>query len=74
MRSTFDVQRITAKTSNYDILVASRTMADVQYSTNSDGTPQIKLLPGSNINYARGWSRQPAQLLCAVHSGPLGRQ
>lgn len=59
VRSTFDVQRITAKTNNYDILVASRTMADVQYSTNSDGTPQIKLLPGSNINYAAGGLANP---------------
>ena len=54
LRSSFDVQRINAKTNNYDILVAARTMADVEYSTNSDGTPQIRLLPGSNINYAPG--------------------
>ncbi|WP_206606107.1 TonB-dependent receptor [Steroidobacter cummioxidans] len=59
VRSTFDVQRIKAKTNNYDILVAARTMADVQYSTNSDGTPQIKLLPGSNINYAAGGFANP---------------
>lgn len=59
VRSTFDVQRIVAKTNNYDILVASRTMADVQYSTNSDGTPQIKLLPGSNVNYAPGGLANP---------------
>ncbi len=59
MRATFDAQHIEAETNNYDILVASRTMADVQYSVNGDGTPHIKLLPGSNINYADGGFSNP---------------
>jgi TonB-dependent receptor len=59
LRTSFDVQRITARTNNYDILVASRTMADVQYTTGSDGTPNIKLLPGSNVNYAPGGLANP---------------
>ncbi|HMN46612.1 MAG TPA: TonB-dependent receptor [Povalibacter sp.] len=59
MRATFDAQHIEADTNNYDILVASRTMADVQYGTNGDGTPTIKLLPGSNVNYAEGGLANP---------------
>ena len=59
VHTTFDVQHIKAKTNNYDILVASRTMADVEYTTNSDGTPHIRLLPGSNVNYAPGGLANP---------------
>ena len=59
LRTSFDVQYIKASTNNYDILVANDTMADVQYRTNSDGTPQITLLPGSNINYAPGFLANP---------------
>ena len=40
-----------ADTSNYDILVANRTMVNAQYDTNSDGTPRVTLLPGSNVDY-----------------------
>ncbi len=59
VRTNFDVQRIEAETNNYDILVASRTMADVEYTTNGDGTPHIRLLPGSNVNYAQGGLANP---------------
>ena len=59
LRSTFDVQHVKADTDNYDILVSSRTMANAEYSTNSDGTPRIKLLPGSNVNYADGFLANP---------------
>lgn len=59
LRTSFDVQYIEATTNNYDILVANDTMADVQYSVNGDGTPQITLLPGSNINYAPGFLANP---------------
>ncbi|MFL6549966.1 MAG: TonB-dependent receptor [Povalibacter sp.] len=59
-RASFDVQRVEADTNNYDILVSSRSMADAQYSaTTGDGTPQIKLLPGSNVNYADGFLANP---------------
>ena len=49
-----DAQHISASTFNNDILVATGSMANYQYSTNSDGTPQVTLLPGSNVNYAAG--------------------
>jgi TonB-dependent receptor len=55
LRTSFDVQYVKAETNNYDILVAANTLADAQYSVNGDGTPQIKLLPGSNVNYAPGF-------------------
>ena len=54
-----DVQHIWANTTNDDILVAVGSMANMQYSTNSDGTPQVKLLPGSNVNYATGGLSNP---------------
>jgi TonB-dependent receptor len=57
--ANLDAQRITASTFNNDILIATGSMADYQYSTNSDGTPQITLLPGSNVNYAAGGLANP---------------
>jgi len=54
LHSDFDAQYINAYVSNNDILVATGSMANYQYSLNSDGTPQITLLPGSNVNYAPG--------------------
>ena len=59
LRATIDIQYIRAETSNYDILVANRTMANAQYETNGDGTPRITLLPGSNVNYAPGFLTNP---------------
>ncbi|RAK58327.1 TonB-dependent receptor [Phenylobacterium hankyongense] len=59
LRASFDAQYIKATTDNYDILVAATTMANAQYSVNGDGTPQITLLPGSNINYAAGGLTNP---------------
>lgn len=49
-----DVQHIWANTTNDDILVAVGSMANMKYSVNSDGTPKVELLPGSNVNYASG--------------------
>ena len=43
VHTQFDVQYIKAQTSNYDILVAANSVAQVDYSTNGDGTPN----PGS---------------------------
>jgi TonB-dependent receptor len=54
LHASFDGQYIDASTYNNDILVASGSMANFQYSTNEDGTPQIAYLPGSNVNYASG--------------------
>lgn len=54
-----DGQRITAETNNNDILVATGSMANAQYSVNGDGTPEVKLLPGSNVNYAAGGLSNP---------------
>ena len=59
LRATLDLQYIEAETSNYDILVANRTMANAQYETNRDGAPRITLLPGSNVNYAPGFLANP---------------
>ena len=59
LRTTLDVQYIEADTTNYDILVANRTMVNAQYATNSDATPRIALLPGSNVNYAPGFLANP---------------
>src|SRR3546814_20103896 len=54
-----DAQWIKAKTTNYDILVATGSMADYDYSVNKDGTPEIRLLPGSGVNYADGGLANP---------------
>ncbi|MES2443428.1 MAG: TonB-dependent receptor [Pseudomonadota bacterium] len=54
-----DGQRISAETENNDILVATGSMANAQYSVNGDGTPQVALLPGSNVNYAAGGLANP---------------
>jgi TonB-dependent receptor len=57
--ATFDAQYVDAKVYNNDILVATGSMANYQYSTNGDGTPQVTLLPGSNVNYAPGGLANP---------------
>lgn len=54
LKLNVDMQRITASTFNNDILVATSSMANMQYGVNQDGTPIVKLLPGSNVNYAPG--------------------
>jgi TonB-dependent receptor len=54
-----DAQRITASTFNNDILVATGSMANYQYSVNADGVPQVVLEPGSNVNYATGGLANP---------------
>lgn len=59
LRTSFDAQYIKAKTNNYDILVASNTLATANYSTNGDGTPQIQLTPAPNTNYAPGFLANP---------------
>ncbi|HEY1604878.1 MAG TPA: TonB-dependent receptor [Allosphingosinicella sp.] len=59
LHTNLDVQHIWASSYNNDILVATGSVANYQYSVNSDGTPQIALLPGSNVNYASGGLANP---------------
>ena len=59
LHADFDAQYVKATVHNNDILVATGSMANYQYSTNSDGTPQVTLLPGSNVNYAAGGLANP---------------
>src|SRR3984885_14324213 len=59
LHSNFDAQYIDARVFNNDILVATGSMANYQYSVNGDGTPQVQLLPGSNVNYAPGGLSNP---------------
>ncbi|MDB5705316.1 MAG: TonB-dependent receptor, partial [Sphingomonas bacterium] len=59
LHTSLDVQHITASTYNNDILVAVGSMANMQYSVDGNGTPQVHLLPGSNVNYAAGGLANP---------------
>jgi TonB-dependent receptor len=59
LHSSFDAQYIDAQVRNNDILVATGSMANYQYSVSGDGMPQVTLLPGSNVNYAAGGLSNP---------------
>jgi TonB-dependent receptor len=59
LKLMLDGQRITASTNNNDILVAVGSMANYQYSLTDGNAPEIKLLPGSNVNYAAGGLANP---------------
>ncbi len=59
LQADFDAQYIDAGVFNNDILVAAGSMANYQYSVNADGAPQIRLQPGSNVNYAPGGLANP---------------
>jgi len=59
LHTSLDLQYIKAKTNNYDILVANNSVAQVDYSTNGDGTPVIALSPSPNTNYAPGFLSNP---------------
>ena len=59
LHSDFDAQYVKATVNNNDILVATGSMANYQYSLNGDGTPRITLQPGSNVNYAPGGLSNP---------------
>ena len=59
LHTNFDFQYIKAKTNNYDILVAANSVAQVDYSTNGDGTPVVALSPAPNVNYADGFLANP---------------
>ena len=59
LHSDLDAQYVKATVNNNDILVATGSMANYQYSVNGGGTPQITLQPGSNVNYAPGGLSNP---------------
>ena len=59
LHANIDGQHITASTFNNDILVATGSIANYQYSVNSAGTPEVTLLPGTNVNYAAGGLANP---------------
>src|SRR5579863_2802565 len=54
LHTNFDAQYVKSSVVNHDMLVATGSMANYQYSTGSNGIPQVQLLPGSNVNYAPG--------------------
>jgi len=54
LHSNFDAQFIDSQVVNHDMLVATGSMANYQYSTGNNGVPQVQFLPGSNVNYAPG--------------------
>jgi TonB-dependent receptor len=59
LHADFDAQYISADVVDHDMLVATGSMANYQYSTGSSGVPQVQLLPGSNVNYAAGGLSNP---------------
>lgn len=59
LHTNFDLQYIKARTNNYDILVAANSLAQVDYSTDSNGTPKVALSPAPNVNYAEGFLANP---------------
>jgi TonB-dependent receptor len=59
LHADFDAQYIDSHVGNHDILVATGSMADYQYSTGANGVPQVQFLPGSNVNYAAGGLSNP---------------
>ncbi|HEY0747794.1 MAG TPA: TonB-dependent receptor [Steroidobacteraceae bacterium] len=59
LHSNFDAQYIDARVHNNDILVATGSMANYQYSVDGNGIPQVQLQPGSNVNYAAGGLSNP---------------
>ena len=59
LHADFDAQYISADVVDHDMLVATGSMANYQYTTGSKGVPQVQLLPGSNVNYAPGGLSNP---------------
>jgi TonB-dependent receptor len=59
LHADFDAQYIDSHVGNHDILVATGSMADYQYSLGTNGVPQVQFLPGSNVNYASGGLTNP---------------
>jgi TonB-dependent receptor len=59
LHANFDAQYVDSSVLNHDMLVATGSMANYQYSTGSSGVPQVQFLPGSNVNYAPGGLSNP---------------
>ena len=59
LHTSFDFQYIKAETKNYDILVAANSVARVDYTTDSNGTPKVALSEAPNVNYASGFLANP---------------
>src|SRR3984885_373969 len=59
LHADFDAEYVSADVIDHDMLVATGSMANYQYSTGSSGVPQVQLLPGSNVNYAPGGLSNP---------------
>jgi TonB-dependent receptor len=59
LHADFDAQYVDSHVGNHDILVATGSMADYQYSTGANSVPQVQFLPGSNVNYAAGGLSNP---------------
>jgi TonB-dependent receptor len=59
LHADFDAQYVSADVVDHDMLVATGSMANYQYSIGSSGVPQVQLLPGSNVNYAPGGLSNP---------------
>jgi TonB-dependent receptor len=59
LHTDFDAQYIDARVANNDILVATGSMANYQYSLGSKDVPQVQYQPGSNVNYAPGGLANP---------------
>lgn len=59
LHADFDAQYVGSWVTNNDILVATGSMANYQYSTGPGGIPEVALLPGSNVNYAPGGLANP---------------
>ena len=60
LHADFDAEYVSADVIDHDMLVATGSMANYQYSTGSSGVPQVQLLPGSNVNYAPGGLSNPS--------------
>ncbi len=59
LHTSVDGQYISARTGNTDLLVADDILANADYSRDGKGPPTIKLLPGTNVNYAPGFLTNP---------------
>jgi TonB-dependent receptor len=59
LHTSLDLQYIKARTNNYDILVAANSLARVDYTTDSNGTPKVALSAAPNVNYAPGFLSNP---------------
>ena len=55
LKTNFDVQYIKAGQKSYDILLSPHTQAQIGYSVDSNGVPQVAFSPDQGNNYASGF-------------------